>query len=105
MLPFVRQIELAVYRGASWSGPGWFHFKNATPTVVNSCTGSTASVYYTYGNRVRQRVFAVADMTGDGKSEIMMVHPETMTIRWMTSESGYTTANNRTIGSHRAIVL
>jgi predicted nucleic-acid-binding Zn-ribbon protein len=44
-------------------------------------------------------------MTGDGKSEIMLVHPDTMTIQWMTSESGYTTVYSRTIGSQRSIVL
>ena len=97
--------DMTVFRSTDWSGPGWFHFKNATPNAPNSCTGSTASVYYPYGNLVRQRVFAVADMTGDGKPEIMLVNPDTMTIRWMTSESGYTTAYSRTLGSQRSIVL
>ena len=97
--------DMVTYRGQTWSGPGWFYFKNATPSSPNGCTGSTSSVSYQYGNRARQRVFAVADMTGDGKPEIMLVHPDTMTIQWMTSESGYTTVYSRTIGSRRSIVL
>jgi hypothetical protein len=97
--------DMVTYRGQTWSDPGWFYFKNATPSSPNGCTGSTSSVSYQYGNRARQRVFAVADMTGDGKPEIMLVHPDTMTIQWMTSESGYTTVYSRSIGSQRSIVL
>jgi hypothetical protein len=97
--------DMVTYRGQTWSDPGWFYFKNATPSSPNGCTGSTSSVSYQYGNRARQRVFTVADMTGDGKPEIMLVHPDTMTIQWMTSESGYTTVYSRTIGSQRSIVL
>jgi len=50
-------------------------------------------------------VFAVADMTGDSKPDIMVVFPDTTTISWMTSESNYTVVNSRTIGTHRAHVL
>jgi len=94
--------DMVVYRGQTWDGPGYFYFKNATP---GSCTGATQTVYYQYGSRVRQRVFGVADMTGDGKSDIMLVNPDTMRIQWMTSESGYTTVYSRSIGSQRSIVL
>lgn len=94
--------DMVVYRGSTWDGPGQFYFKNSTP---GSCTGSTQTITYDYGNRVRQRVFAVADMTGDGNPEIMLVQPDGMTIRWMTSESGYTTVLSRSIGSQRSIVL
>jgi len=45
-------------------------------------------------------------MTGDGKPDIMLVHPETMTIEWLSSESDFTSVQYRTnVGSHRAIVL
>ncbi|GMU39119.1 MAG: hypothetical protein HS104_02385 [Polyangiaceae bacterium] len=47
----------------------------------------------------------VADMTGDGKSEILVVEPDSMTINWITSESGYTSFQTRTIGTQRAVIL
>ncbi|MCE7891027.1 MAG: hypothetical protein DYH12_15245 [Sorangiineae bacterium PRO1] len=50
-------------------------------------------------------VVGVADMTGDGKSEILVVEPDSMTINWITSESGYTSFQTRTIGTQRAVIL
>lgn len=94
--------DFVVYRGSTYDGPGYFYFKNATP---GGCTGSTQSIYYQFGNRVRQRAFAVADMTGDGRPEIMLVQPDAMQIQWMKSEDGYTIVNTRTIGNERSIVL
>ncbi|MCL4754632.1 MAG: hypothetical protein KJ015_31040 [Myxococcales bacterium] len=50
-------------------------------------------------------VFAVSDMTGDGKAEILIVNPDTMTVNWLTSQSDYTIWESRTIGNQRAVVL
>jgi hypothetical protein len=38
----------------------------------------------------RTLVFFVQDMTGDGKRELMLLDPSTMTWTWRTSNSGYT---------------
>jgi hypothetical protein len=94
--------DFVVYRGSTYDGPGYYYFKNATP---GTCTGTTQTIYYQYGNRVRQRAFGVADMTGDGRPEIMLVQPDTMQIQWMKSDNDYTQVNVRTIGNERSIVL
>lgn len=47
----------------------------------------------------RTLVFFVRDMTGDGKHELMLLDPLTMTWTWRTSESGYTLqGGNRQFG-------
>ena len=98
--------DMVVYRGESGSSPGYFHFKNSTPSVANSCSGTGQTVQYAAFNRPRFRVFAVSDMTGDGKPDIMLVHPETMTIEWMFSDTNFFSGDIRTnVGTHRAIVL
>lgn len=94
--------DMLVYRGKTFDGPGYFWFKNATPST---CTGSEQTIDHQSTNRVRQRVFGVADMTGDGQGEIMVVQPDTMTIQWLTSDDGYQTVITRTIGNERSIVL
>jgi hypothetical protein len=54
-------------------------------------------------NRIPERVFGVADMTGDGKSEIVFVDPDYGTIYWATSESDYGTSYYRNIGNERMV--
>jgi len=98
--------DMVVYRAEGNPLPGYFHYKNSTPSVPNSCTGTGQSVTSTNASRPRVRVFAVSDMTGDGKPELMRVYPETMTIEWLTSESDFHTYQSRSnVGTHHAIVL
>jgi len=97
--------DMVVYRGESGSTPGYFSFKNSTPSMPNVCNGSSQTLTFAGLNQPRLRVFAVSDMTGDGKPEIMIVHPEIMRIEWLTSESAFSTSVFRDIGNHRAIVL
>jgi hypothetical protein len=95
--------DFVVYRHGAYDGSGSYKFKNSTSS--GGCTGGTYSVSSYYSRRIRTRTFAVSDMTGDGKPEIMYVDPDFMTIFWLTSESNYTTGGFRTIGDQRAILL
>jgi hypothetical protein len=97
---------MVTFRGEAYNSVGTFHFKNSTPLVANSCTGTSQSVASSNAVTASRRVFAVADMTGDGKPDIMVVHPESTTIGWLTSESGFTAFVSRAdVGTHRAIVF
>lgn len=95
--------DFVVHRAASFSDPATVWFKHSTPAA--GCTGSTSSVSYPALPRTRVRAFAVSDMTGDGKAEIIFLDPDLLTVRWATSESGYTTMYVRDFANQRAIFL
>ncbi|MEJ7729561.1 MAG: hypothetical protein WKG00_10120 [Polyangiaceae bacterium] len=62
----------------------------------SSCGGASQSATCV-GCGWQHRVFAVGDMTGDGKMELM-VYDFDGTLSWLTSESGYASAGgSRTI--------
>lgn len=79
-LPATRQAGQVVTKSHLW-GTGvvevWLPAQGTTIRVtadqVESLERSRASV--------GQCVFGVADMTGDAKAEIMLIHPDTMEIR------------------------
>lgn len=89
--------DRVIYRADNYNGPGWI--------CIRRTGGGDASQPFATLNRPRNIVVGVADMTGDGKSEILVVEPESMTINWITSESGYTSFQTRTIGTQRAVIL
>ena len=94
--------DMAVFRSGSYTDPGTIYTRLS---VVGGCNGQSHNVYCSWCPRTRRRVFAVPDMTGDGKDEIMMVMPDEMNIFWFSSESDYTLATQRQLGSTYAIVL
>lgn len=51
------------------------------------------------------RVSAVSDMTGDSKADIVVQHPDSGLLYWLTSESDYSALNVRLTGDHRAVVF
>ena len=96
--------DMAVFRGLGAPTPGLFNFKNSTPLTANSCTGSSASVSFVSVTKPGTRVFAVSDMDGDKKPDIMFVQPGGATIYWLGSKA-FGSISSRTIGSYRSIVL
>ncbi|MCC6217596.1 MAG: VCBS repeat-containing protein [Polyangiaceae bacterium] len=75
-------------------------------TVASSCNGGTAVNTSCAACGVRTRVVAVADMTGDGREELLLVQPDTGAIEWRTSESGYVTVGGTwATGEPTALVL
>jgi hypothetical protein len=99
--------DMVVYRPDEGSTAGqlptgWFFFKNSTP--LGGCGGNASSVYWQlWWTTARIRTLAVADMTGDGKSEILGLHPNDGTLRWLKSENNYAFSQVRDIGTQYAI--
>jgi hypothetical protein len=94
--------EMALFRASSFDDPGWIY---ARLSVDGACNGQDHNVYCSWCPGVRRRVWAVSDMTGDGKTEILMLSPDTMTLHWFTSESDFTTAYSRQLGTVWSDVL
>ncbi|MCL2823257.1 MAG: hypothetical protein FWD57_04635, partial [Polyangiaceae bacterium] len=96
-----------VYFTSTNGATGTIYFKNSTPSSPNACNGSTISKSVSLSNWRKTKVFVVSDITGDGKPEILLFDPEAMNVRWLTSESGYTSYGSTTInvGGPRAILL
>jgi len=97
------RTDMVVYRATSFDQNATLYFKNVTG-VVGDCNGGTNALS-AGTKRPRQRVFGVADMTGDGKSEILIVEPEGGIVRWLTSESGYTSGSSASFGTSAMEVL
>ncbi|MCL2825046.1 MAG: hypothetical protein FWD57_13740, partial [Polyangiaceae bacterium] len=100
--------DMAVFRGDSYLSPARFYFKSSTPSSPNSCNGSGSSAYYnSMIARPRYQIFAVSDMTGDGKPDIMVIYPETMSVGVVKSPN-FTLMQTYTMPStitHRAHAL
>jgi hypothetical protein len=97
-----KRTDLAIFRAQSYSSPG----KIFTRLSVNgSCAGADYSVSCTSCSRVRQRAWAVPDMTGDGRPEILILQPDFGTLRWLTSESEYTVIFSRKLEDPDVVVL
>jgi hypothetical protein len=102
------RTDFAVYQpggGVDRLNPGAaaeIHVKNS---MVGSCGGT--NIMHTCATcGIGTRAFAVADMTGDGKEEMVLIHTDTMTIEWRTSESGYgTTGGTWAVGDSLAQFL
>lgn len=97
------RTDMVLYRATAFDQNGTLHFKNVTGTQLD-CSGST-NVLSAGVARPRQRVYGVADMTGDGRSEILIVEPDAGIVRWRTSESGYTTGGSVAFGTSAMEVL
>ena len=97
-----KRTDLALFRGQSFSSPG----KIFTRVSVNgSCAGGDYNLSCTWCSRVRHRAWAVRDMTGDGRPEILILEPDLGTLRWLTSESAYTESLSRELADPDAVVL
>jgi hypothetical protein len=81
------RADYGIYRDAAWGGSATIHTKRA---VVGACNG-TEVVPACGSCGVRTKAFGVADMTGDGKEEIMLYNPHRTHIEWRTSESSHST--------------
>jgi hypothetical protein len=64
--------DMAVFRAQSYDDPGSIFTRLSAPTT---CDGSIHNVYCSWCPRMRRRVWAVSDMTGDGEAEILMLDP------------------------------
>jgi len=68
-------------------------YKAPTPTVLNSCSGSTSTVTLSYSNAPkgpRVQAFAVSDMTGDGKPDVLIVDPDKTSVHLCSSGQNFT---------------
>jgi hypothetical protein len=97
-----RRADYAIYRATTSGAAAEIHVKNS---MVGSCGGT--NIMHTCATcGIGTRAFAVADMTGDGKEEMVLIHTDTMTIEWRTSESGYgTTGGTWAVGDSLAQFL
>lgn len=98
----------SVYSAPPHSWPGYLYSR---PSAETSCPAQDTSISYYWGGP-KTMVFTVADMrtpgapSGDGKPEILMINPDTMVARYVTSDSGYLTAYVLgTLGNQNAIIL
>ena len=97
--------DYAYYRGESYTTAGKLWFKKTTPLSPNSCSGASYAVSSAPANRPSVRMFAVSDLTGDGKPDIMVIDSESNVISWRTSESNFTVIQSRSFGTILAHVL
>ncbi len=94
--------DIAFYRGDGYvSGGGWLQFQTRP---AGTC-GSGYAVSTAILKRPRHRVFSVSDMTGDGKSDIVLVEPEFSFFCWATSESDYNSLDCRGAGNETAVIF
>jgi hypothetical protein len=95
--------DMAVFRSNQYAG-SWVHIRNTTPTA-NGCAGQIQSFPFDdqFFGRIRTRVFAVADMTGDSKPELVRLSPDYGWIEWRTSESDWATPYYVWVGNQRAV--
>ena len=83
---------MAYFRGNSGAN-GVVSYKAPTATVLNSCSGSTSTVTLSYSNAPkgpRVQAFAVSDMTGDGKPDVLIVDPDKMAVHLCSSGQNFT---------------
>jgi len=101
--------DMAVFPTDSHLSPAKLLFKNSTPSSPGACNGSFGlASYIGMGASPRYQIFAVSDMTGDGKPDVMAIYPETMTVRVLTSQSSFTQWQTYSLPStitHRAHAL
>ncbi len=75
-------------------------------TATGSGCGTTTSVTLSLTGTARLGAFAVGDMTGDGKPEILITEPRSGWLFWLKSEENYATAHFfASTGSERAVLF
>lgn len=93
--------ELALFRPpTSFGGSGTIYTRLGSPT---SCGGANLNVSCA-GCGPKSRVFAVADMTGDGLPEVLVYGFEGR-LTWLTSESNYSSVGGNLAFDPDAVVL
>ncbi len=85
------------------SGAGSVFFMKAA--TVSGCGGSQTARWNAGIFGERTIVYSVSDMTGDGRSELLLVDPKSGEVRWLTSGSGYTSGGNVTFDDSHIEVL
>jgi hypothetical protein len=96
------RTDMATYNATNGIGRIYFHNVSST---TGDCSGAYSFVAPAGITRIRQRVYGVADMTGDGVNDILVVDADAGTIRWLTSESGYATGGSVAFGNSYMEVL
>jgi hypothetical protein len=98
------RTDMTIFRAPSFNGSAELQLKKS---AGGACTGVVTTRTFANANlkSPRVRVFSAHDMTGDGKSEIILLDPESMTFYWATSESDYATLSSRQLGSQKSIPL
>ena len=94
---------MGIFRADTYGAGGTIFTRSS---VVGACNGANLNVACANCG-VRSRVFAVGDMTGDGRDEIIAIHPDLMLIEWRASESSYaySASNVWIVGDPTAIFL
>jgi hypothetical protein len=78
--------DMGVYRATGGNSGKIF----TRQSLVGACNGTNMNPTCSSCG-VKARVVAVADMTGDGREELVVLDGENTRIEWRTSESGYAT--------------
>jgi len=85
--------------GAIWA-------RLAAPNAVNPCSGVSQGWSLPTSGWKKTKVFAVSDMTGDGKQDLLLLNPLTMQLKWLRSDVNYTSSGTTiTIGTIHAVLL
>jgi hypothetical protein len=96
------RTDLALFRAQTFSGPGMILTRSS---VNGSCAGADYNLSTPSFPRVRYRLWAVRDMTGDGRPEILILNPDLSRLFWATSESEYTETFTRYLADAHVVVL
>ena len=95
--------DYGMYNPKGDSSSTWSYFLTRTRSG-GGCSGTDYNVPVAFHSG-RDRVFAVADMTGDGKPEIMSLVQDFHQIRWFSSESNYTLVTYRDAGDRNLVLF
>ncbi|MCL2825702.1 MAG: VCBS repeat-containing protein, partial [Polyangiaceae bacterium] len=96
-------ISDLVYFAPSDDGSGTIFAKESGSSF---CTGATQTWSVPTSGWKKTKVFAVSDMSGDGKPDILLVNPDTMQVKWLRSNFNYTSNGTvLTLGSPDAVLL
>jgi hypothetical protein len=102
-----RRSEFAIFRTSNtYSSLG--NARLFTRRTDGTCNGLNLNASWSIGSgsgRVGNRAWAASDMTGDGKSELMVYDLNTGVLRMFTSESAYQSWTAFTLAHFDAVVL
>jgi hypothetical protein len=96
------RTDFVTFTAPTYGGSGSLAFQNSNG---GNCFGAITIRSNTAWDRPRMRPFGVHDITGDGKPDIILLDPDSMTFYWARSESDYATQNSRTLGDQRSVPL
>lgn len=81
---------------------GRVSFKNSHG---GDCAGAVKNVTVSSWKSQGMRVFGSFDISGDGKTDVIVIDPRKMQFFWLTSESDYSTLQSKFLGTQKSVPL